>query len=212
MKYMRRFINEATDYVFNVKELSGISSFKGRYKYCIEHLGSPIGRGSGRVVFQIDDYRVLKLALNQKGQAQNEVEITNGNGQGMYSGLFPMILQCDKYDDNWIVSEYVLPAKVSDFPEVVGVTFKEFCQFVKNSYRFNVTNGKLNPAEHEKFIDYLDNNEELHEVDMYIADYQIPTGDLTRISSWGISDRFGDACLVLLDNGLNDEVLNKYYR
>ena len=210
MKYMRRFINEATDYVFNVKELSGISSFKGRYKYCIEHLGSPIGRGSGRVVFQIDDYRILKLALNQKGQAQNEVEITNG--QGMYSGLFPMILQCDKYDDNWIVSEYVLPAKVSDFPEVVGVTFKEFCQFVKNSYIFNVTNGKLNPAEHEKFLDYLDNNEELHEVDEYIADCQIPIGDLTRISSWGISDRFGDACLVLLDNGLNDEVLNKYYR
>ena len=51
-----------------------------------------------------------------------------------------------------------------------------------------------------------------NEVDKYIADCQIPIGDLTRISSWGISDRFGDACLVLLDNGLNDEVLNKYYR
>ena len=75
MKYMRRFINEATDYVFNVKELSGISSFKGRYKYCIEHLGSPIGRGSGRVVFQIDDYRVLKLALNQKVRLKTKLKL-----------------------------------------------------------------------------------------------------------------------------------------
>lgn len=37
-------------------------------------LGNPIGNGSSRMVFQISDERVLKVAKNAKGIAQNEAE------------------------------------------------------------------------------------------------------------------------------------------
>lgn len=68
------FLKEAMSESFSFEELKAIKSFKGRYEYCLKTLGPTQGRGSSRVVFQLSDERVLKLALNEKGIAQNEVE------------------------------------------------------------------------------------------------------------------------------------------
>ena len=72
-RYLRRIVrdsvakvlNEATDGRFSVDELNNIPYFRDREKYCEKHLGENIGRGSSRVVFQIDDNKVLKLAWNE---------------------------------------------------------------------------------------------------------------------------------------------------
>ena len=54
--------------------LDEIRSFRGRFKYCTEHLWNAIGKGSSRAVFQIDDEKILKLAINNKGIMQNTAE------------------------------------------------------------------------------------------------------------------------------------------
>ena len=51
--------------------------------YCREMLGEPIGNGSSRIVFQIDDETVLKLAKNNAGIAQNMEEIKIGLNSGL---------------------------------------------------------------------------------------------------------------------------------
>lgn len=96
---------------FSFEQLKSIPSFKGRLKYCIDTLGFRIGSGSSRTCFQLDDNRILKLAMNEKGIAQNSVE-----GQRDYYleglGVRPEIYNETDFDNNlWIVCEYVLPAK-----------------------------------------------------------------------------------------------------
>ena len=56
---------------FDLNQFKSIKSFKGKVLYAKEKLGNPIGMGSSRVVFRVDDNKVLKLAKNPKGQAQN---------------------------------------------------------------------------------------------------------------------------------------------
>ena len=45
-------------------EFRNIKSFNGKVKYAKERLGTPIGSGTGRIVFDIDGEKVLKLAKN----------------------------------------------------------------------------------------------------------------------------------------------------
>lgn len=54
---------------FNMEEFKSISRFASRIKYCETHL-QRISSGSGRIVYKIDDEKVLKLAKNPKGVAQ----------------------------------------------------------------------------------------------------------------------------------------------
>lgn len=67
-QYKRLF--EAAMDGFSLEQLSNIRSFRDRLAYCKQMLGPSIGKGSSRIVFQIDDEKVLKLAMNGKGVAQ----------------------------------------------------------------------------------------------------------------------------------------------
>ena len=59
-------VTEAAKDTFSLNELNAIKSFYGRSRYCWEHIGLPIGQGSSRDVYQLDDEKVLKLARNEK--------------------------------------------------------------------------------------------------------------------------------------------------
>lgn len=110
-KTVKKILNEAMSEQFSFETLKSIQSFRGRLKYCVETLGFRIGSGSSRTCFQLDDNRILKLALNAKGIAQNEVEArTDYNLDSL--GIRPEIYDETDYENNWfIVCEYVLPAK-----------------------------------------------------------------------------------------------------
>ena len=75
---------------FRLDMLISATSFKQRLAYCREMLGDPIGEGSSRIVFRIDDETVLKLAKNSKGIAQNLEEIRLGTEP--YLSSFPKIM------------------------------------------------------------------------------------------------------------------------
>jgi hypothetical protein len=44
-----------------------------------------------------------------------------------------------------------------------------------------------------------------------MGDYQLPCGDLTRISTYGMVKRNGTPEIVVIDSGLSEEILNTYY-
>ena len=197
---------------FSTEKLSSLNSFRQRVLYCKEMLGNPIGRGSSRIVFQIDDEKVLKLAMNPKGIAQNEVEGDWGASNN-YGDSVPKLFYVD--DDNYyfIITEFVLPAKPKDFEVALGISFEEFCDFVKYRYNSYCRNGRQTRTRmtDERFEELCENSEWLYDFQIYLGDYQPPFGDLVVIGNYGMTQRDGDATIVLLDSGLTDEVYNNYY-
>ena len=97
---------------------------KAQYQYCRKYLGEPIGVGSGRIVFQLNENMVIKLARESSwelGRECNKYEV-----QMFQSIDSPLLTRIYYYDDHrftFLVSEQVLPVRPSDFEKLVGLTF-----------------------------------------------------------------------------------------
>ena len=204
---VRETINEAMSDSFSFDVLKQIPSFRGRLQYCIKTLGFRCGTGSSRTCFQLDDNRILKLALNNKGIAQNELE----GRMDIYLdslGVRPTIFDETDSDNNWfIVCEYVLPARVADFKRLLDITWKEFYNFIRTC-EIEKEGGRP-PIDWETFYHMLEDNEKLSNIHDFISNYDISCGDLLRITNYGLSRNNG---IVILDTGLDSEVWNQYYR
>ena len=210
-KYNRLF--EAMDDIFNYDELKSINSYSGKVKYCKEHLGMPIGNGSSRICFQIDDEWILKLAKNDKGIAQNEVE-----GQADYYKdslcIFPLVDYENSDTENYtfIISEYVLPAKAKDFIVCLDVTFNGWVNFVMQSASqyMRYMNGTF--MSWEQFEQMIEENDTWRDLNEYLTNYQIPVGDICRLANLGMVLRDNEPQIVILDSGYNDEVAKNFYK
>ena len=190
--------------------------FRGRIKYLNSALGQPIGKGTSRWVYQVDDYTVLKLAINEKGIAQNECEYSLLKDD--FLAIIPKVFNgTDEENFQWIITEYVLPAEKSDFKKLVGVSFPliaEFCSKTDTS-RGNRYNSRQAYRELTWMYNKYEENEALIElfnnISSYAADYDRPVGDLGRIANWGLANRKDGPELVILDAGLTYDVYNEYY-
>ena len=204
---MIRKLNEAAMEGFSVDQLKNIRSFNGRYQYCMSMLGKYIGKGSSRAVFQIDDEKVLKLAFNRKGLAQNEAE-ADWNMQNY--GVVPTLYDVDD-DYMFIISEFVLPSKKEDFQHCLGISFEEYQQFVIKVYNCYARRTMPTSMSNERYEELIENNEWLNGLYYMMADYQMPYGDIIRMSNIGLANRNGDAELVILDSGLSQEIWDEFY-
>ena len=103
-------LDEAAWPDFNPHEIEKLPYFAQRVRWCEKNISPCFGQGSARMVFEIDDDRVLKLAKNQKGIAQNEAEVETSR----YSDC---VVQCfDCADDySWVIEEQCIPARKSDW-------------------------------------------------------------------------------------------------
>jgi hypothetical protein len=209
-------INEAAMPQFNLQTLSSIKSFAGKLKYCKQMLGPSFGSGSSRIIFEIDDNKVLKLAKNQKGLAQNEFEEETSR----YGDMVVKVFECAD-DYSWLVEENCVPAKEKDFEQILGLPFETYCDLVRYYFNRYCRRGKeantytLSPIECDKLIKQLyEQNENgfIPRLFNLMGDYQLPWGDLTRISTYGMVNRDGETEIVVIDSGLSEEILDTYYR
>ena len=218
IKYLTKefLINEAALDSFSLDELKSKRYFKDRLNYCRAHLGFPIGNGSSRVVFQIDDDKVLKLAKNAKGIAQNQEE--ENRYHNMFDYVLPRVYEASD-DFSFIIAEYVLPSKEKDFKHITNLSFDEFRDFlcaVYNNYayrdkRINWTYSDLR-TNSDEFWDMVLENECLDAINDYLGNTNYDDiGDLLNLGNWGLANRDGHATLVILDNGLSAEIFNKFY-
>ena len=168
----------------------------------IQYLGS----GTSRMVFKLNDQKVLKLAKNVKGLDQNNAEAD------WY--LKKVIGIAEWYsasnEDIWIVSELCTKARQADFRKKLGISFAEYCNYV--NYLSQEHSGRRNPwiryDRPAKLDEYVEAENLLGGINEYIGNWDPPVGDLTRISSYGI-DHNGD--IVLVDTGLSENVAEKHY-
>jgi hypothetical protein len=183
-----------------LQELDKIRSFKGRLDFCKKNF-KYIGAGSSRVVFEYTSDSVIKLAKNSKGLAQNSVEADPALQN--YDCVPSLIVNNEK--DVWLVVEKMDKAKESDFQSVLGISFEDFCKYMK------YTNSRRSPGK----IDVIDNdlkekcneNEFIQELVGIMANFDMKVGDFCRISSYGKKS----GKLKLIDAGLTRNVYEEHY-
>ena len=205
-------IKEAMGENFSFEELKSIKSFKGRFDYCLKTLGPIQGRGSSRVVFQLSDDKVLKLALNQKGIAQNQAECDWGVQS--YDVVPEIFNESDTDNYYFLVSEYVLPATEEDFEQIFDFDFTTFCQCLVAFWKCYNPHDYcyISPMDNQSLEVLLNDSDDLNSFYSYMTDYRVPIGDVIRIQNYGMTNRSGQPQIVLLDSGLNDDVWNKHYK
>lgn len=191
---------------FNMEEFKSINSFAGRVKYCRTHL-KRLAEGSSRMVFQIDDEKVLKLAKNRKGLAQNMAEADMGYNEGYFDCIAKVF---DYEENNYFFVEMELARKCSpaDFKRVTEYDFETFVNFIQSEL-----NGTLKKNFTDDFIDNAyDENSIMTQVIDFIHSWDLPAGDLYRIEHYGIVKRNGEEYVVIIDYGLTDKVLKQHYQ
>lgn len=179
---------------------------KQKLKYLKPFLAR-LGGGSARIVFSLDSQTVLKIAKNEKGIAQNNIEID------IYRSFSPdIVAKVYDYDEEnsiWLEMERAEKLRAADFKSFTGISFKDFGAILHFWYRNHI--GKQTwyekPALYDKFIetDFFNSLVEL------MGNYDMPAGDIIRPSSWGIVQRNGSRRPVLIDFGLTLDVWNQYY-
>ncbi len=215
-QYMKIINEMAYPVSFNMDEFKTLKTFAERIRYCQTRL-QRISSGSARIVYKIDNEKVLKLAKNRKGIAQNEAEAGDyyKNSIGCFAEIYDV-------DDNylWIEMQLARKAKMSDFKRLTGYDFKVMCQWIYNCKSRYSRRGYI----YDKSYDSIFNSEEFEkglenysifaEIQEYLCNYQLESvGDLTRLNSWGVvNDEYGQEQLVIIDSGLTDDVWDDYYK
>lgn len=192
---------------FDMDVFKNLSSFNARIKYCEEHL-QRISSGSGRIAYKVDDEKVLKLAKNQKGIAQNEVEYS----QGQYRDLEDIVARVfDAHPDYlWIEMELARKMSKGDFKRITGFSFDDYRKAMVN-YGVDVGMGGRKYEFPQELWEEMWEDEFVYDMFNYMPNYDVPPGDLMRTSSYGIVKRNGEDKVVLIDYGFNKEIFDTYY-
>lgn len=166
-----------------------------------------ISSGSSRFVVKISNTKVLKIAKNKKGLRQNETEADWGlKNYGVAAEWF------DESDEHiWIESELCTKAKTKDFKDKYDYTFKYFCSCIEYCFYEIHPSRYYKPYKPENYDKIWDDDKYafIQNICNYIADFDVPVGDLLRINNYGINQ---NSDIVLVDTGLSNDVLNEYYR
>lgn len=192
---------------FDMEHFKQLKSFSQRVKYCQDNL-KRISSGSSRIVYQVDETKVLKLARNQKGIAQCEVEVQWGN-DGYFGGILAKTFESHP-NDLWVEMELARKVGKKDFINLVGCTIDEMLYYL-------IYNGELNNGQRpsvsldQELNDRLSENEFVTSIFDFMLQLRCPAGDFGKLSSYGIVDRDGEKTIVLIDFGLNNNVYQTYY-
>lgn len=207
---INQMLDEEYPSSFDFKKFISLKSFNQRVNYCEENL-KRISSGSSRIVYLVDDTKVLKLAKNKKGLAQNEIEAS----YSQYNDLSDILAQTFEFDEqNYLWVEMELARKVTPniFKQVTGYSFENFCDLL------SIYNDAVNPSKYkhshrlpEDFIQDSWEDEFIYSVYQYLGNYDVPVGDLLKLSSYGLVKRNGVDTVVLIDYGVDNKTMASYY-
>lgn len=177
-----------------------------------------IGEGSSRIVFQINDNEVIKVARNQAGVEQNRLEAFAGRDAIVEDLLVGIERNSEDY--SWVISKKVKPLDDMEFAiaeKIVGIPWNDVRKAVGLDPKSEYETTKV-PTGTKKEKDYeekgskkcLRGQDFLKAVVQFTQRYEgMLLGDLTKLSSWGISPK---GCLVILDYGITKKVYKGFYK
>ena len=209
--YQKSQINEDYPSNFSMEEFNSIKSYAGKKRYALERL-KRLGAGSSRMVFQIDKEKALKLAINKKGLAQNNVE-TDG-----YFGQMDITADVFDYDDKheypyWVEMELAIPVnrKQKMLEKLLGLKMEELEMFLKANNPNERSAGSYIKSIKPERMEELWEHEYASQLIDLVGNMEMQVGDLVRPSSWGVVKRNGKLEPVLIDFGFTNDVRLHYY-
>jgi mRNA-degrading endonuclease RelE of RelBE toxin-antitoxin system len=202
-EFVEEFLSEEYPSSFSFEEFNAIKSYNGKLKYANERL-QKLGSGSARVVYKVDNEKVIKIAKNKKGIAQNSVE---AEGYLQNYDIVAKVFETD-YDDFWIEMEWAKKVTPTRFKQITGVEIKKLWDYLF----YDKSNGNQKMGLTDEEIEKIRDNEFVNSLFELIHDYNmIYPGDFGRLSSYGEVMRDGEPKIVLVDFGLTSTVFYDYY-
>jgi hypothetical protein len=207
---------EEEDYpiAFSFNEFDSISSYSGKLRYATQHL-KRLGSGSSRVIFQVDNNKVLKVAKNIKGLGQNSVE---SDRSLQHYGVVAKIFETGEWikDEGpfWVEMELAKKLTPKRFAQLTGLTHNEVQQYLIWWKSVNNPRSSAFPSTISDDLKLkVEDNEWMQDLMSLIMDYDMEyPGDFGRINSYGEVLREDQPTVVLVDFGLSRGVFYDYYR
>lgn len=220
MELIESLMGEDYPSSFDIEKFKSLRSFADRIKYCEEHL-KRISSGTSRIAYIIDETKVLKLAKNRKGLAQNETEIQWGNDYYFES----VLAHTFDGDENglWVEMELARKPTKDSFKQILGYSLDALSVYLRYCYYRNVKPNVQLADTYRRMLDNADDEENIYDLAFFSEDSfantlvefmdatKAPHGDLAKYSSYGVVKREGQDTLVLIDFGLTGEVYGTYY-
>lgn len=189
---------------FSFDEFRDIPTYIGKVRYAERNL-QKIKSGSGRTVYKVDDEKVLKVAKNEKGLAQNreEAEMHKQN-----NSIIARVFEAD-VDDYWIEMELAKKLTPNRFKELTGIDIKNLDKYF---YYCRINDKGRYDKEIENFETTYEDNDFFFNLKEFMFDYDYSSGDFDRLSTYGEVNRDGKPAVVVVDFGLSNNVYNTYYK
>jgi hypothetical protein len=190
-------------------------SYKKRLDYILDR-AAKIGSGSSRVAFEIE-YEgrptIIKVAKNAKGLAQNRVEADYSLYRMYPNSLIPLIDFDQEHDDpHWIHFEKAEKLTLSKFQSIMGFPFVRFGLMLRHDEKQRLGNraggwGDWTADIPQEQRDLITESELFIDVIEMCGNFDMPVGDYTRLSNWGLYK--GNP--VIIDIGLTSTVYQSHY-
>lgn len=204
---IEEILGEDYPQAFSFQQLEDISSYAGKLRYAETHLVK-LASGSARVVYKVDDTKVLKMAKNKKGLAQNSVE---AQGYLQNYEIVAQVFETDN-DDYWIEMEYARKVSKADFKRITGVSLEELEKYLRYMrFQMNPRRGFFGFHIEPEVKQRMEDSEFVDDLMQFVNDNDMETGDMGRLSTWGKVLRDGEERIVLIDYGLTNSVYKDYY-
>lgn len=209
MNYRQFFPELQEDYPpsWNIETFKSLKSFSKRVAYCNQNL-QRLASGSSRIAYKIDEEKVLKLAKNKKGIAQNSVE-RDWYIQQSYGNVVAKIYDVDE-NDLWLEMELAKKLTPTRFKSLVGEDVQDVGAYLRVKDLEDNGDNALNRM-NDEFRKLLDANEWIQQVYTLCREVDLHVGDFDRISSYGEVVRDNKPAVVIIDLGLSKSVWNDFY-
>lgn len=202
LRLLKEYVRLLTEKIRSQKSASGKKFELPRFKSLedvnmmnryAESFLDKLGQGSSRAAYQLTSRYVLKIAINDKGIAQNEAELdvyTNPQTKSITSKIHSADQQ-----HRWVIADVVRPFKNAvDFEKTTGSKWPNFVTTVRTA----VKNGKL----------AQDAPDFIKAVVATVRNNKLGIGDIINVEHWG---KTPDGRTVLLDYGFTEDVWSKHY-
>ena len=159
-----------------------------------------LGVGSSRKAFILSTKKVIKIARNEAGKAQNEAETliheTFKNDSGPMT--VSKVLDWERSKYRWMIVEPTNTAGITPqmFEEIVGLNWEDFKLVLRDEKK--ISEVKAN-KETKNFLTKLQG---------IMNEAELLGGDILKLSHWGVT---ANRKLVLIDYGLTGGVREKHY-
>lgn len=194
---------------FDVNTFKELKAYNKRVAYCNSTL-QRLGSGSARIVYAINDNMALKLAKNEKGISQNGVE-TDYYMQQQFGDIITNIIETHP-DDFWIIAERAKKLNPNRFKQLAGTDIATLGRYLHNRWNEHKGQRSFGYSIPDEVKEQLDNSEFVEQIVNLMYEYDMPPGDLGRISSFGEVHRNGKDMVVLTDYGLVASNYAEYYK